>query len=100
VTVAGKPGHDVPKGTRKYPETSAVEGEAVSEYLVVIEKAEKNYSAYSPDLPCCAVTADTKDEALKLMLCKENIDLVLDRSARLGQERSMSGRSSGTRTLG
>jgi hypothetical protein len=34
------------------------------------------------------------------VMCKENIDLVLDRSARLGQERSMSGRSSGTRTLG
>jgi predicted RNase H-like HicB family nuclease len=25
-------------------------------FLVVIEKAEKNYSAYSPDLPGCAAT--------------------------------------------
>jgi hypothetical protein len=33
-------------------------------------------------------------------MCKENIDLVLDRSAHLAQERSMSRRSSGTRTLG
>lgn len=39
----------------------------MSEYLVVIEKADSNYSAYSPDLPGCAVTADTKDEVLKLM---------------------------------
>ena len=45
----------------------------MSEYLVVIEKADSNYSAYSPDLPGCAVTADTKDEALKLM--REAIDL-------------------------
>lgn len=45
----------------------------MSEYLVVVEKAEANYSAYSPDLPGCAVTADTKEEALKLM--REAIDL-------------------------
>jgi predicted RNase H-like HicB family nuclease len=36
-----------------------------SEYLVVIEKAENNYSAYSPDLPGCVATGDTKDEALQ-----------------------------------
>ncbi len=45
----------------------------MSEYLVVVEKAEDNYAAYSPDLPGCAVTADTKEEALKLM--REAIDL-------------------------
>jgi len=45
----------------------------MSEYLVVVEKAENNYAAYSPDLPGCAVTADTKEEALKLM--REAIDL-------------------------
>jgi predicted RNase H-like HicB family nuclease len=37
------------------------------EYLVVIEKADGNYSAYSPDLPGCAATGDTKDEALQNM---------------------------------
>jgi predicted RNase H-like HicB family nuclease len=39
----------------------------MSEYLVVVEKADKNFAAYSPDLPGCAVTAETKAEALKLM---------------------------------
>lgn len=45
----------------------------MSEYLVVVEKAEDNYAAYSPDLPGCAVTGDTKEEALKLM--RDAIDL-------------------------
>ena len=31
------------------------------EYLVVIEKAGDNYSAYSPDLPGCVATGETKD---------------------------------------
>lgn len=29
-------------------------------YLVVIEKAKKNYSAYVPDLPGCIATGATK----------------------------------------
>jgi predicted RNase H-like HicB family nuclease len=28
-------------------------------YAVVIEKAERNYSAYVPDLPGCVATGDT-----------------------------------------
>ena len=32
-------------------------------YAVVIEKAEKNYSAYVPDLPGCVATGATADEA-------------------------------------
>jgi len=31
-------------------------------YLVVIEKAERNYAAYVPDLPGCIATAPTLDE--------------------------------------
>jgi predicted RNase H-like HicB family nuclease len=31
-------------------------------YLVVIEKAERNYAAYIPDLPGCIATAATLDE--------------------------------------
>ena len=34
------------------------------EYLVVIEKAESNYSAYLPDLPGCVATGDTPEEVL------------------------------------
>jgi predicted RNase H-like HicB family nuclease len=31
-------------------------------FLIVIEKAGKNFSAYSPDLPGCVATGDTRDE--------------------------------------
>ena len=31
-------------------------------FLVVIEKAKGNYSAYSPDLPGCVAAGKTKDE--------------------------------------
>ena len=31
-------------------------------YLVVIEKAESNYSAYVPDLPGCVATGRTQEE--------------------------------------
>ena len=34
-------------------------------YLVVIEKGERNYSAYVPDLPGCVSTGETADEVLK-----------------------------------
>ena len=36
-------------------------------FLVVIEKANGNYSAYSPDLSGCVATGNTREEA------KENI---------------------------
>lgn len=39
----------------------------MSEYLVVVEKSEANYAAYSPDLPGCVATGDTKEETLKRM---------------------------------
>ncbi|MCK4417692.1 MAG: type II toxin-antitoxin system HicB family antitoxin [Candidatus Latescibacteria bacterium] len=31
-------------------------------FLVVIEKANKNYSAYSPDLPGCVATGETREK--------------------------------------
>jgi len=36
-------------------------------FLVVIEKTNGNYSAYSPDLPGCVATGDTHDEATRNM---------------------------------
>lgn len=36
-------------------------------FLVVIEKAGDNYSAYCPDLPGCVATGDTYEEAETLM---------------------------------
>jgi predicted RNase H-like HicB family nuclease len=34
----------------------------VHRFLVVIEKAGPNYSAYCPDLPGCVATGDTREE--------------------------------------
>jgi predicted RNase H-like HicB family nuclease len=31
-------------------------------FLIVIEKAGKNFSAYSPDLPGCVATGKTREE--------------------------------------
>ncbi len=31
-------------------------------FLVVVEKANGNYSAYSPDLPGCVATGETREE--------------------------------------
>ena len=36
-------------------------------YLVIIEEAEGNYSAYSPDLPGCVATGRTREEAEESM---------------------------------
>lgn len=36
-------------------------------FLIVIEKAENNYSAYSPDLPGCIATGSTIAEVKKNM---------------------------------
>ena len=36
-------------------------------FLVVIEKAVDNYSAYSPDLPGCVATGVTREEAERNM---------------------------------
>lgn len=36
-------------------------------FLIVIEKAEGNYSAYSPDLPGCIATGATREEAERNM---------------------------------
>lgn len=36
-------------------------------FLVVIEKADGNYSAYSPDLPGCVATGATREETERNM---------------------------------
>jgi predicted RNase H-like HicB family nuclease len=35
----------------------------MARYLIIIEKAEKNYSAYSPDLPGCVAAGKTRATA-------------------------------------
>ena len=42
-------------------------------FLVIIEKAEGNYSAYSPDLPGCIATGATREDAERNM--REVIDM-------------------------
>jgi len=39
----------------------------VQRYLIIIEKADGNYSAYSPDLPGCVATGATVSEAKEHM---------------------------------
>jgi predicted RNase H-like HicB family nuclease len=39
----------------------------MSKYLVIIEEAAENFSAYSPDVPGCVATGDTRDEAIAVM---------------------------------
>lgn len=36
-------------------------------FLIVIEKANDNYSVYSPDLPGCVATGATREEAERNM---------------------------------
>ena len=45
-------------------------------YLVVIEKTETGFSAYSPDLPGCIATGSTRQEVEKNM--KEAIEFHLE----------------------
>jgi len=42
-------------------------------FLIVIEKANGNYSAYSPDLPGCVATGKTREQVTRNMY--EAIDL-------------------------
>ena len=39
----------------------------MEKYLVIIEKAENNYSAFSPDVLGCVATGDTVEETTLLM---------------------------------
>lgn len=39
----------------------------MSEFLVVVENAERNYAAFSPDLPGCVATGKTREETLRRM---------------------------------
>lgn len=42
-------------------------GKKVFKYSVIIEKADGNYSAYSPDLPGCAATGTTVKDTISQM---------------------------------
>ncbi len=38
----------------------------MKEYLVILEPGEKNWGAYSPDVPGCIATGATRDEVEKM----------------------------------
>jgi predicted RNase H-like HicB family nuclease len=44
-------------------------------FLVITERANGNYSAYSPDLPGCVATGETREEAEQNM--REAVELHL-----------------------
>ena len=48
----------------------------MNKYLIVIEKAKRGYSAYSPDLPGCVATGGTRKAVERRM--KEAIDFHLE----------------------
>lgn len=65
VTVAGKPGLDVPQGTlNSILKTSGAE---VMQYAIIIEKSATGYGAYVPDLPGCVAVAETEGEVRALI---------------------------------
>lgn len=39
----------------------------MKEYLAIYERADKNWSAYVPDLPGCVAAADTREELARLI---------------------------------
>lgn len=63
VTIAGNPNDELAPGTlNSIRKQAGVEGRSEVKYLVVVEKAEKSYSAYVPDLPGCVATGSTPEE--------------------------------------
>jgi predicted RNase H-like HicB family nuclease len=54
------------------------------DYAVIIEKGERSYSAYVPDLPGCVAAAESRAEVLELI--REAIELHLADLRREGGE--------------
>ncbi|MFY9746882.1 MAG: type II toxin-antitoxin system HicB family antitoxin [Acidobacteriaceae bacterium] len=53
------------------------------EYLVVYEKGERNWSAFSPDVPGCGSLGDTVEDTRANM--REALELYLSESAKAGE---------------
>ena len=53
------------------------------EYLVVYEKGEKNWSAFSPDVPGCGSLGDTVEDTRANM--REALELYLTETAKAGE---------------
>ncbi|MGH2644965.1 MAG: type II toxin-antitoxin system HicB family antitoxin [Chitinophagaceae bacterium] len=48
----------------------------MKKYLVVIEKARNNYSAFTPDIPGCITVGNTVEKTIEYM--KEAIELAIE----------------------
>jgi predicted RNase H-like HicB family nuclease/predicted RNA binding protein YcfA (HicA-like mRNA interferase family) len=65
VTIAGHAGDELAPSTLivfSNRRNSKQRSDSLHRFFVVIEKAESNYSAYSPDLPGCAATGKTRED--------------------------------------
>ncbi len=69
ITITGHPGDDLAPGTLHsiYKTGLKWKGGKLLRFLIVIAKAENNYSAYSPDLPGCVATGATPEETEVVM---------------------------------
>jgi len=47
------------------------------QYIVIVERGEKSFGAYVPDLPGCVAVAETKEEVLRLI--REAIELHIEK---------------------
>lgn len=52
-------------------------------YMVVVEEAEANFSAYVPDLPGCIATGDTREETIQQI--KEAIEFHIEGMLEAGE---------------
>ena len=53
------------------------------QYVIVIEKSDRNYAAYVPDLPGCVAVGESRPEVLDLI--QEAVELHLAQMRRDGQ---------------
>ncbi len=56
----------------------------MTKYVIIVEKAGNNYSAFCPDLPGCIATGETVDETVEMM--KEAIKLHIEELKKEGLE--------------
>ncbi len=58
--------------------------------LVIIEKGETSYGAYSPDVPGCVAVGDTREEVEQLMkeALQEHLQMMLEEHLPLPQSQT------------
>ena len=52
-------------------------------YMIIVEKGEKDYGAYVPDLPGCVAAAETREKVIQLI--KEAIEFHIEGLREAGQ---------------